>query len=78
MSTTLSYIYDQSGNKEYVVVPLSLWEKIKEYIPKIDNKIKPKSKTNFNPEKYYGLISSMNLDIEQELKDIREQWTRNI
>lgn len=78
MPTTLNYIYDQSGNKEYVVVPLSLWEKIKGYIPKIDNKISVKPKNKFNPEKYYGLISNMNLDIEQELKDIREQWTRNI
>lgn len=78
MPTTLNYIYDKSGNKEYVVIPLSFWESIKKYIPKIEPRDKANSKDKFKPEKYFGLLSDKNLNIEQELNEIRQQWTKNI
>ncbi|MEO0043181.1 MAG: hypothetical protein RL329_2629, partial [Bacteroidota bacterium] len=29
----------------------------------------------FNPLKYKGLIKSLNLNIEQELQNMRDEWT---
>jgi hypothetical protein len=79
MIKTLNYIYDKSGKTEYVVIPMSLWKTIKKNISKIENKDELNNvQKDFNPEKYFGLLADLNLNIEQELKDIRQQWTRNI
>ena len=79
MIATLNYIYNKSGKTEYVVIPVTLWKTIRKYIPKIENKNElNNAQEDFIPEKYFGLLSNLNLNIEQELKDMRQQWTRNI
>lgn len=48
-----------------------------------DNSIqKNSSSTNvdvipFNPKKYYGILSPLKLNIEQELLTMRKEWKRN-
>ena len=37
----------------------------------------PKSK-KFNPRDFKGLLSPLNLDIEQELLNMRQAWKRSI
>jgi len=31
----------------------------------------------FNPKKYYGILSPLKLNIEQELLNMRNEWKRN-
>lgn len=33
--------------------------------------------TPFNPKKYYGILSPLKLNIEQELLNMRNEWKRN-
>ncbi len=67
----VSYIYNSKGNAEYVVIPVILWNKL--------NNLLEKENTNeFHPNEYKGILSDLNLDIDAELLNIREEWTRNI
>jgi len=84
MIATYNYIYDEKGIAEYVVLPVKIWEYLKPYLT-VSNEInlkeiKPtelKKPENFNPKEYFGIISHLNLDIEQELINMRSEWTRN-
>ena len=76
MELTLNYIYDEKGIAEYVVVPIKYWERVKQFV-KIE-KTKPAEKpAPFDPREFYGIISHYNLDIDDELKNMRDEWTRN-
>jgi len=83
MIATFNYIYDEKGTAEYVVLPVKIWEILKPYLAKDEIKMKEinpleSNKTeNFNPKEYFGIISHLNLNIEQELKNMRSEWTRN-
>lgn len=79
MPTTLNYIYNKEGLAEYVVVPIEYWENLKSILKKA--KIKHENDTennNFNPNDYFGAISHLKLNVEEELKIMREEWNRNI
>ncbi len=73
---SLNYIYDKKGKAEYVVLPIKYWQYIKKIISTEENEDKPDRK--FNPNDYYGVISNLNLDVEEEIKNIRKEWSRNI
>ena len=76
MNTNLNYIYNIKGNPEYVVVPIALWNKLSLGNPKKtapDNTIATKE---FNPIDYYGAISHLDIDVEDELKKMRSEWDR--
>lgn len=84
MDTTINYIYNPNGIAEYAVIPIEIWENLKSYLPKTKNlgekvnmKIKEENK-EFNPEEYIGLTSHLNLDVEAELKEIREGWDKRL
>ena len=85
MIATYNYIYDEKGIAEYVVLPVKIWEVLKPYLSLKEintSENKPVEFTNqnsakFDPKDYYGIISHLNLDIEQELKNMRNEWTRN-
>ncbi len=76
MENILNYIYDEKGSPEYVVIPIKLWNSVKKLINFNGDKNNSINE-NFNPEEYYGLTSGLNLNIEEELKNIREEWTRD-
>ncbi len=78
MDITVKYIYDSTGEIEYAVIPYSIWKKIKKNIT--GNKIeKPKEeKKDFDPSEYKGMLSHLNLDIEKELRNMKDQWNTNI
>ncbi len=73
----VNYIYNTIGKIEYVVVPFPLWDRMKDYAEKIEdnNAIK---KEEFNPSEFRGMLSHHDFDIEQELLNMKDQWTRNI
>ena len=62
----IEYIYDQNGQATHVVVPVSVWDNLKQHLEK-----------PFNPSDYHGFISHLNLDIEQEIQTLRSEWNRD-
>jgi hypothetical protein len=79
---TINYVYNDKGVAEYVVIPTTIWEQLQKYlsINKIKNAVdlsKKKDDKKFNPREYKGILSSINIDIEQELKNMRNEWKRD-
>jgi hypothetical protein len=67
----INYIYDESGTAQYAIVPIQLWNEVQQHQP-----IASKKKI-FNPLQYKGLIRPLQINIEQELKNMRDEWERN-
>jgi len=74
----VSYIYDTYGKPEYVVVPISDWHRLKKSNTTEVNGFKDKKVNDFAPEKFKGILSCLNLDIEAEIMGMRDEWTRDI
>ncbi len=74
----VKYVYNSNGKIEYALIPYMIWKKIKIYIDNDEIVLPIKNKKEFNPSEYRGMLSHLNLDIEQEIKNLRNQWTRNI
>lgn len=73
----VKYIYNSNGKIEYTLVPYIIWKDLKKYIDN-DKIITPiKNKKEFNPSEYRGMLSHLNLDIEKEIQNLRNQWTKN-
>jgi len=76
----INYIYNEKGIAEYVIIPTDIWDSVQEYLKTKKIEIHTQNKNlqkRFNPKDYYGITSHLNIDIEQELKNMREEWTRN-
>ncbi len=75
----VNYVYNDKGIAEYVVIPTIVWTSVQEYINKnnitFDLPSKPVEK-KFNPREFKGLLSPLNLDIEQEILNMRSAWKR--
>ena len=74
----INYIYNTKGNIESVIVPYYIWDALKVYAEKIEVSENERKEKEFNPSEFCGLLSHRNLNIEQELQDMRDQWTRTI
>lgn len=70
MTSTLKYIYDENGNKEFVIVPIEEWEEIKK-------NEKQNASKKFNPNHFAGAWKDMKIDWEQETKNMRNEWERD-
>lgn len=69
---TINYIYNPTGQVEYAIIPISLWELVKPYL---EQKVAVSPKTPaFNPLRYKGMLKHLDLDIEHELKMMRNEW----
>jgi hypothetical protein len=72
----VNYIYDEKGQLAYAVLPIRFWEYVQQQLPELERVAPPMPpKKIFNPLKYKGLIKSLNLNIEQELQNMRDEWT---
>ena len=74
----INYIYNAKGKPEYAVIPFSLWKKLS---GKLDNKLNDKKVQDmkiFDPKEYRGVLTHLNLNIEDEILEMRNDWTRNI
>ena len=60
--------YDEKGRKTAVIVPLSLWEKMKK---------RKRLKETFDPSEYRGIYRGLGIDLEEEIRSLREEWTRD-
>ena len=78
---TINYIYNTSGQIEYAVLSLELWKRIQSHLPvELTEKLKksaPAAPPAFDPKSYYGLLAPLNLDVEAELKQMRQGWKKN-
>jgi hypothetical protein len=72
----VNYIYDEKGQVAYAVLPIQFWQYVQQQLPHLNVATPPiQPKKIFNPLKYKGLIKSLNLNIEQELQNMRDEWT---
>lgn len=76
----INYIYDQQGTLEYAIVPANVWEAVKKYATtaELSTPIEVPEKECFDPTEFYGMLSHLDLDIEQELLDMRKGWIKTI
>ncbi len=67
----VQYIYDEAGNRKSVIIPYKEWERIKESIkvPKI-------KAIDFDPDKFRGIYKHLKVDLEKEIKNLRDEWER--
>jgi hypothetical protein len=72
----VNYIYNEKGLAEYAVIPIQLWHLYQQQVPQLAFSNPPiTTQKIFNPLKYKGLIKNLNINIEQELKNMRDEWT---
>lgn len=67
---TLKYIYNEFGKAESVVLPIEYWQKLTEML-KNNKKMQPISR--FAPAEFRGTIKHLNLNIEEEIKQMRNK-----
>ena len=72
----INYIYNENGQIEYAVIPYHVWNSIKSYVIKTENMAAKKS--DFDPTEFIGMLSHYNFDLEDELQQMRNQWTRGL
>ncbi len=76
----IKYIYNYQGQQESVVIPMGLWRFIQGYLPNLFKKEAEKDNVlenkKFDPTAYFGMTAYLNLDIEEELKNMRSEWNR--
>lgn len=65
----VQYTYNEEGEKENVIIPYKEWVKIHPIINK-------KKKTGFDPDKYKGIYKGLKLNLEEEIKNLRDEWNR--
>ncbi|MEN6592905.1 MAG: hypothetical protein ABFC12_06655 [Methanobacterium sp.] len=71
---SIKYIYDSKGKKTGVVIPIEMWNENKSKI--LNGHQKQEGKKVFKPSKYRGIYHDLNLDLEKEVKKLRDEWVR--
>lgn len=66
----VQYIYDETGKKTGVIVPIELWQDLS------PAKRQPKKKSPFNPARFRGILRNVPVDLEKELRILRQEWER--
>jgi len=66
----IQYIYDETGKKTGVIVPIALWQDLS------PAKRRPKKKSPFNPARFRGIFRDLPVDFEKELRILRKEWER--
>jgi len=66
----VQYIYDETGRKTGVIVPIALWQDIS------PEKRPAKKKRPFNPSRFRGIYRNLPVNFEKELLNLRQEWER--
>jgi hypothetical protein len=78
---TINYIYNPQGQIEYAILSLEVWKAIQSYLPaEFASQMQvrqPAPQPPFNPKNYFGLLAPLNLDVEAELLQMRQEWKKN-
>ncbi len=67
----VQYIYDEEGRQTGVIVPIELWNRIGNL-----EKSACKDRGDWDPSKYRGMYKNLNVDVAEESKSLRDEWTR--
>ncbi|MGD2087311.1 MAG: hypothetical protein PVH61_14090 [Candidatus Aminicenantes bacterium] len=65
----VQYIYNEDGEKENVIIPYKEWEKIR-------STLKEDKEAEFDPDKYKGIYKGLQINLEEEIKNLRDEWNR--
>ncbi len=72
----LQYILNESGEKQSVIIPYHEWKKIRN---RLDEPTDSREKKQFfNPVDYFGIYKERNLNLDEEIENLRDEWTRDI
>ena len=78
---TINYIYNPQGQIEYAILPLEFWKLLQAHLPtELMQQMKmpvPVPTPQFDPKSYFGLLAPLNLDVDAELKQMRQEWKKN-
>lgn len=74
----ISYIYNTSGQAEYAVIPMLLWQELSRSLGNEKIAASNPKPPMFNPRNFKGLLNGLNLDVDVEISNMRNEWTRNI
>jgi hypothetical protein len=77
---TVHYIYNHQGQIEYAILSVDLWQTIQTHLPaELADKLRvaPPAPPKFDPKLYYGLLAPLQLNVEAELKQMRQGWNKN-
>lgn len=69
---SIRYVYDSKGRKTDVIVPIEIWNKDKSRI----SKGKKETKKNLILSKYKGIYKDLNIELDKEIKNLRDEWVR--
>ncbi len=66
---SIKYVLDANGKKTAVIIPIELWNRLKE------DKITMKSDTSFSVKKYRGILKGKGINGRAEEIRMRDEWT---
>jgi hypothetical protein len=67
----IQYVYDKEGKQVGVIVPIEMWTKISPLIEELKEK-----KAEWDPLKYKGIYKDRKINEDEEIKAMRDEWTR--
>ncbi len=72
MITNIKYIYSDTGEVEAAIVPIQAWRAVEKQLQTV-----PKPTTPFKASKFRGAFRKLNINVEEEIREMRDEWTRN-
>ena len=66
----VQYVYNENGERESVIIPYKEWKRI---LPTIKKK-----EIDFDPDEYKGIYKNLDLNWDEEIKNLRDEWEREI
>ena len=69
----IQYIHDENGEKTAVIISIQDWKKIQ---AQLVGKEVLENQEEVGPASYYGAIKLEGVDIDTELKRLRNEWDR--
>jgi len=65
----VQYVYNEKGEKTGVIIPIEFWEEIGPTTEKIKER-------DFLPSRYRGIYKDLKVNLEEEIRNLREEWER--
>jgi hypothetical protein len=66
----VQYVHDENDRRIGVIIPIDLWSEIRFRVEEVEEK------EVFNPSKYRGIYRNLEIDLKNEIKNLREEWIR--
>ncbi|KUK67906.1 MAG: hypothetical protein XE11_2642 [Methanomicrobiales archaeon 53_19] len=67
---SVQYIYDSAGKKTGVIIPIDLWETLR------DKRLADEPVGISDPGKYRGIYRDLKVDLKTEVRKLRDEWTQ--